>query len=173
METTGPHKQSETVRNDDTGVAGDAGNVHMPGIDDVKEREMKGRWKVASLQAGGDKMYQPYRMKDVDEPDRPDNREFYGLYATQAAAQMTADEFNRKAGFVKNLSTVLAEEPRSGVAYIKYDVEVAEDVEFVTIAYHDWHYAKINVTGISCGDIFREIGAEVYGAGAAGRMCGR
>ena len=40
METAGPYKQSETVRNDDTGVAGDAGNVHMPCIDDVKEREM-------------------------------------------------------------------------------------------------------------------------------------
>ena len=173
METAGPYKQSETVRYDDTGVAGDAGNVHMPCIDDVKERDMKGRWKVASLQVGGDKMYQPYRMKDVDEPDCPDNREFYGLYATQAAAQITADEFNRKAGFVKNLSTVLAEEPRSGVAYIKYDVEAVKDIEVVVVAYDDWYYAKINVTGVSCGDIFRAIGAEVYGAGAVGRMCGR
>ena len=40
METAGPYKQPETVRYDDTGVAGDAGNVHMPCIDDVKEREM-------------------------------------------------------------------------------------------------------------------------------------
>ena len=36
METAGPYKQPETVRNDDTGVAGDAGNVHMSGIYDVK-----------------------------------------------------------------------------------------------------------------------------------------
>ena len=40
METTDPYKQPETVRYDDTGVAGDAGNVHMPCIDDVKERDM-------------------------------------------------------------------------------------------------------------------------------------
>ena len=40
METTDPYKQPETVRYDDTGDAGDAGNVHMPCIDDVKEREM-------------------------------------------------------------------------------------------------------------------------------------
>ena len=40
METADPYKQPETVRYDDTGAAGDAGNVHMPCIDDVKEREM-------------------------------------------------------------------------------------------------------------------------------------
>ena len=40
METADPYKQPETVRYDDTGAAGAAGNVHMPCIDDVKEREM-------------------------------------------------------------------------------------------------------------------------------------
>lgn len=79
------------------------------------------------------------------------------------------DELRRKADFVAKLSTVLAEEPGSGVEYIEYDKDF-EALEVVTIHYYGGGIARIDVTDISCGEIFEEIGAEVYGVGAAGRM---
>ncbi len=62
----------------------------------------------------------------------------------------------RKREFVRNISTVLAEDPGSGVEYIEYDENFEGGLEVVTIN--------------SSGAIYREIGAEVYGSGAAGRM---
>ena len=79
----------------------------------------------------------------------------------------------RKRDVVRNISTVLAEDPRSGVEYIEYDGEFPGGREVVTIHYSRGKVARINVTDISSGAIYREIGAEVYGSGAAGRMCGR
>ena len=81
------------------------------------------------------------------------------------------DELRRKADFVAKLSTVLAEEPRSGVEYIEYDGNFKGGLEVVTIHYYGGDIARINVTINSCGAIYKEIGAEVYGDGAAGRMC--
>ena len=78
------------------------------------------------------------------------------------------DELRRKADFVAKLSTVLAEEPRSGVEYIEYDRD-PRGLEVVTIHYYGGGIARINVSLNSCGAIYREIGAEVYGNGAAGR----
>ena len=80
------------------------------------------------------------------------------------------DELRRKADFVAKLSTVLAEEPRSGVEYIEYDEDFEGGLEVVTIHYYESGAARIDVTDVSCGEIFEEIGAEVYGIGAAGRM---
>ena len=80
-----------------------------------------------------------------------------------------ADELRRKADFVAKLSAVLAEEPRSGVEYIEYDKD-SKGLEVVTIHYYGGGIARINVTINSCGAIYKEIGAEVYGNGAAGRM---
>ena len=68
------------------------------------------------------------------------------------------------------LSTVLAEEPRSGVEYIEYDGGSGGGLEVVTIHYYGGEIARINVTINSCGAIYKEIGAEVYGVGAVGRM---
>ncbi len=79
------------------------------------------------------------------------------------------DELRRKADFVAKLSTVLAEEPGSGVEYIEYDRDF-EALEVVTIHYYESGAARIDVTDVSCGEIFEEIGAEVYGEGAAGRI---
>ena len=76
-----------------------------------------------------------------------------------------------KRDFVRNISTLLAEEPRSGVEYIEYDGDFEGRFEVVTIHYCRGGVSRISVTGDSCGDIFREIGAEVYGDGSAGRMC--
>ena len=80
------------------------------------------------------------------------------------------DELRRKADFVAKLSTVLAEEPRSGVEYIEYDGGSGGGFEVVTIHYYESGIARIDVTDVSCGEIFEEIGAEVYGEGAAGRI---
>ena len=76
----------------------------------------------------------------------------------------------RKREFVRNISTVLAEDPRSGVEYIEYDENFEGRSEVVAIHYSRGTVARINVTDISSGEIYREIGAEVYGSGAAGRM---
>lgn len=76
----------------------------------------------------------------------------------------------RKRDFVRNISTVLAEDPRSGVEYIDYDENFEGRSEVVAIHYSGGTVARINVTDISSGEIYREIGAEVYGSGAAGRM---
>ena len=80
-------------------------------------------------------------------------------------------EESRKRDFVRNISTVLAEEPRSGVEYIEYDGDFQGRFEVVTIHYCRGGVSRISVTDISSGEIYREIGAEVYGNGAAGRMC--
>lgn len=80
------------------------------------------------------------------------------------------DELRRKADFVAKLSTVLAEEPGSGVEYIEYDEDFEGGLEVVTIHYYGGEIARINVTINSCGAIYKEIGAEVYGSGAVGRM---
>ena len=40
----------------------------------------------------------------------------------------------------------------------------------MTIHYYGGGIARINVTINSCGAIYEEIGAEVYGSGAVGRM---
>ena len=80
------------------------------------------------------------------------------------------DELRRKADFVAKLSTVLAEELGSGVEYIEYDRDY-KGLEVVTIHYYESGIVRIDVTDASCGEIFEEIGAEVYGEGAAGRMC--
>ena len=79
-------------------------------------------------------------------------------------------EESRKRDFVRNISTVLAEEPRSGVEYIEYDGDFAEGLEVVTIHHRGGGIARINVTINSSGAIYKEIGAEVYGNGAVGRM---
>lgn len=80
------------------------------------------------------------------------------------------DELRRKADFVAKLSTVLAEEPRSGVEYIEYDGGSGGGFEIVTIHYYGGGITRINVTINSCGAIYKEIGAEVYGEGAVGRI---
>ncbi len=76
----------------------------------------------------------------------------------------------RKKEYVRNISTVLAEDPRSGVEYIEYDGDFPGGLEVVTIHYFGGTAARVNVTYNSSGAIYREIGAEVYGSGAAGRM---
>ena len=76
----------------------------------------------------------------------------------------------RKKEFVRNISTVLAEDPKSGVEYIEYDGDFPGGREVMTIHHCKGTVARINVTDISSGEIYREIGAEVYGSGAVGRM---
>lgn len=62
----------------------------------------------------------------------------------------------RKRDFVRNISTVLAEDPRSGVEYIEYDGDFPGGLEIVTIHYHGGGTARINVTINSSGAIYRD-----------------
>lgn len=164
METAGPYKQPETVRYDDTGVAGDAGNVHMPCIDDVKERKMKSRWIVKVMSKDSKKRYQPYRLKDIRKEDHPDNREVWRSYSEETAARDVAGSMNLKRDFVMNLSTALAEEPMSKVECIEYDVDPSIGAEDIYIRFYDGYCAKIDVIGDDCGAIYRKVGAKVYGS---------
>ena len=76
-----------------------------------------------------------------------------------------------KQGFVKRIKLVLIANPRSGVEDIEYISNYENSrLEVVEIKYQGGGKAKINVTANSLGAIFREIGAEVYGAGATGRF---
>ena len=73
METGSAYKQPETVRNDDTGVAGDAGNVHMPGIDDVKEKDMSTKCLT------NDELEDSNRTAKFNTKDPQDRAAFYAL----------------------------------------------------------------------------------------------
>ncbi len=164
METAGPYKQPETVRNDGTCAARDAGDVHMSSVDDVKERKMKSRWIVKTTYRDGKKCYQPYRLKDIRKEDHPDNREVWRTYGEETDARDVAGSMNLKRDFVTNLSTTLAEEPMSEVECIGYDVEPETGAENVYIKFYDGYCAKIDVIGDDCGAIYRKVGAKVYGS---------
>lgn len=79
-------------------------------------------------------------------------------------AKMYADKYE----FVKRTELALRFDKRSDVAHIDYVGN--QYSEIVTITYINGEEAKINVHGNSCGAIFREIAAEVYGDGAFGRI---
>lgn len=76
-----------------------------------------------------------------------------------------------KQGFVKKIKDVLVTDPRSWIEDIDYINNYSRSgLEVIEIKYIDGVKMHINVTGNSLGAIFREIGAEVYGAGAIGRF---
>ena len=76
-----------------------------------------------------------------------------------------------KQGFVKRVKLALIADPRSNVEDIEYISNYEKSrLEVVEIKYQGGGNARINVTANSLGAIFREIGAEVYGAGAVGRF---
>ena len=76
-----------------------------------------------------------------------------------------------KQGFVKRVKLALIADPRSNVEDIEYISNYEKSrLEVVEIKYKGGGKARINVTANSLGAIFREIGAEVYGAGAVGRF---
>lgn len=56
---------------------------------------MKSKWKVSSTYAGGERFYQVYRLRDVNEVDHSGNREIAGTFDDEAQAQEYADAKNR------------------------------------------------------------------------------
>jgi hypothetical protein len=56
---------------------------------------MKSKWKVSSTYAGGERFYQVYRLRDVNEVDHSGNREIAGTFDDEARAQEYADAKNR------------------------------------------------------------------------------
>lgn len=58
---------------------------------------MKSEWRVASNYVCGEIIYQVYRMLDIHAIDHSGNRQYAkGLFETEAAAQVLADELNAK-----------------------------------------------------------------------------
>lgn len=64
-----------------------------------------------------------------------------------------------KSGLIQGLSTVLAEEPSSEVAYI----ECGENEDRVVITYWDGTSETLDITDNDCGQIGLKIFEEVYG----------
>ncbi len=57
---------------------------------------MVGEWSVASQVINGEKVFQVYRLRNVNGVDHDGNREYCGgLFSNKAAAQEFADELNR------------------------------------------------------------------------------
>lgn len=65
-----------------------------------------------------------------------------------------------KQGLIQGLSTVLAEEPSSEVAYI--ECECGEDKDCVVITYCDGTSETLDITDNDCGQIGLKIFEEVY-----------
>ena len=65
-----------------------------------------------------------------------------------------------KQGLIQGLSTVLAEEPSSEVAYI--ECERGEDKDCVVITYCDGTSETLDITDNDCGQIGLKIFEEVY-----------
>ena len=56
---------------------------------------MKSQWKVASNFINGEKIYQVFRLLDVNGVDHSGNREYLpGVYHSQQKAQMMANRSN-------------------------------------------------------------------------------
>lgn len=50
---------------------------------------MKGEWKVASIYAAGLRLYQIYRLRDVNATDHSGNREYTGpVFGSEAEAKI-------------------------------------------------------------------------------------
>lgn len=60
-------------------------------------KEMKGKWKVAKNPIGpGEYVYTVYRIRDTEATDHSGNRETFDCYISEEAAQLKADELNRR-----------------------------------------------------------------------------
>lgn len=60
---------------------------------------MKGPWKVTANIVGDKKMYQPYRLRDINEVDHSGNREYAGELTTDRFQAMElADRLNAEEG---------------------------------------------------------------------------
>lgn len=66
-----------------------------------------------------------------------------------------------KSALIQGLSTILAEEPSSEVAYI--ECELGEDKDCVAITYWDGTSETLDITDNDCGQIGLKIFEEVYG----------
>ena len=58
---------------------------------------MRGKWEISSQYWGNKKVFQVYRLMDVDEADHGGNREYApdAVFETRVAAQLCADDLNR------------------------------------------------------------------------------
>ena len=56
---------------------------------------MKSKWKVSNTYAGGERFYQVYRLRDVNEVDHSGNREIAGTFDDESRAHEYADAKNR------------------------------------------------------------------------------
>lgn len=56
---------------------------------------MMSKWQVSSQYINGEKIFQVYRRRDVNEVDHAGNREYFdGTFDNKAAAQAVADKLN-------------------------------------------------------------------------------
>ncbi len=57
---------------------------------------MAGEWSVASQVINGEKVFQVYRLRNVNGIDHSGNREYCGgIFSDKESAQAFADELNR------------------------------------------------------------------------------
>lgn len=57
---------------------------------------MKGKWMVSTNNIGGEKVYQVYRLYDVQEIDHSGNREVYQTFDRKSEAVGCADMLNQE-----------------------------------------------------------------------------
>ncbi|MGM9936984.1 MAG: hypothetical protein ACI38A_06540 [Candidatus Ornithomonoglobus sp.] len=62
-------------------------------------RQMKSEWRVTSQYIGdNEKIFQLYRLRDVNEVDHSGNREYVsGIFGSREAAAELADRLNKEA----------------------------------------------------------------------------
>lgn len=132
---------------------------------------MKGKWKVMNDCSGGEVSCRICRIRNIEEGEHTGNYEFMNrVYDNPINAELAAATFNQKEQFVMFIHATLTADNCSYVTWIKYNVDPESAVEIVTIIYSGGQRTRINVTANSLGAIYKEIGAEVYGDGAFGRI---
>lgn len=57
---------------------------------------MKNKWKVSTNIIGEDKIYQVYRIRNINEVDHSGNREYDKTYKNKSDAEQRALELNEK-----------------------------------------------------------------------------
>lgn len=77
--------------------------------------------------------------------------------------------FEDKKEYVRDLGEFIKKDPRSSIEEIAYEVAHGK-TEIIKIIYRGGHEALVNVTHNSLGAIFVEVGREIYGEGAHGRI---
>ena len=76
-------------------------------------------------------------------------------------AIMKKNIYEEKRNYIARLSLLLSADYRSDVESVRY-VQEGED-EYAEITFFGGHVVAANITGNSCGAIYKEVGKVVYG----------